>query len=68
MSRVSEVVRFDVLTTKLNRKAMSVVGGGSLSGLVFKRNILSILYLYHTTFSHSTTLLYFYPHNIGLLA
>lgn len=61
MSRVSEVVRFDVLTTKLNRKAMSVVGGGSLSGLVFKRNILSILYLYHTAFSHSTTLLYFLP-------
>lgn len=37
MSRVSEVVRFHVLTTKLNRKAMSVVGGGSLSGLVFKK-------------------------------
>lgn len=68
MSRVSEVVRFHVLTTKLNRKAMSVVGGGSLSGLVFKRNILSILYLYHTAFSHSTTLLYFYPHPIGRVA
>lgn len=51
------------LTGKLLRKTVSVLGGGSLSGLTLIRSILSILYLRHTEFlSHTTTLLYFCPH------